>query len=148
MFHKKTLIGIYHALFNSHLQYGCQLWGLCENTISNPVLILQKRAVRLITFSDFRSHSSPLFFNLKILKVYDQVKVLNILFVHKFLNAKLLSDLLNYFNFVKLDHRHETRGVKLGLLSIPTSNTICFGIKSLTKIAISQCNAMEYLPEI
>jgi len=79
----KTLVNIYYALFHSHLQYGCQLWGLTDNTTSKPIFILLKKALRLITFNNSRCPSSPLFSDLKILKIFDLVKCLNISFVHR-----------------------------------------------------------------
>jgi len=48
---------------------------------------------------------------MEILKVFDLVKCLNISFVHKFLNGCLPSDLLNFFEFNKLNQDiHGTRG--------------------------------------
>lgn len=68
---QKVVVGIYHSLFDSHLNYEvvrikCQLWGLSDNTTTHPVFILQKRAMHLITFSEFQSPLSPLFLNLKV----------------------------------------------------------------------------------
>jgi len=140
----KTLINIYHALFNSHLQYGCQLWGL-SNIASKPIFILQKRALRLMTFSNFHQPSSPLFSDLKILKICDLVKSLNICFIHKFLNNKLPSDLLNSFVFKKVDHSHGTRGARMGLLTIPNSNTTTFGIRSFSNVSTAQWNSLQRL---
>ena len=143
----KTLINVYYALFNSHLQYGCQLWGLTESTISRPIFNLQKKALRLITFNNLRCPSSPLFLNLKILKTFDLVKSLNISFVHKFLNNKLPSDLLDFFEFRQLEvdgnGNQGTRGAGMKLLFVPTYNTITFGIKSFTKVAITQWNCLQ-----
>ena len=143
----KTLINIYFALFNSHLQYGCQLWCLTDNTTTKPIYILQKKALRLITFNNSRCPSSPLFSDLKILKVFDLVKCLNISFVHKFLNNKLPFDLLNFFNFIQLgadgDDNQGTRGARLKLLFIPSYKTVTFGNKSFSKICISQWNLIQ-----
>ena len=143
----KTLVNIYFALFHSHLQYGCQLWGLTENTTSKPIFILQKKALRLMTFNNFQCPSSPLFSDLKILKIFDLVKSLNISFVHKFLNNRLPQDLLDFFEFVQLeaegDDNQGTRGAKLKLLFVPSYNTITFGNKSFSKICITQWNSFQ-----
>ena len=45
----KSLLNIYHAIFASHIRYGCQIWGLCDNTITHRILTLQKTALRLMT---------------------------------------------------------------------------------------------------
>jgi len=62
------------------------------NTVYLPS---KKRAMRLISFNELCS-PPPLF---EILKIFDLVKVLNIMFVHQFLNSNIPVDLLNYFKF-------------------------------------------------
>ena len=90
----KLLVNIYHAIFSSHTRYGSQLWGLCDNSVTHRILTLQNTAMRLITFSPFRSSATPLYAELKILKFFDQVEVMNILYVHKFFNGNLPTNIL------------------------------------------------------
>ena len=140
----KILVGIYYALFNSHLQYACQTWGLCDTSISHRILTLQKSAIRLMmTFSNNRTPSSSLFLELKILKVFDLVKVLNILFIHQYLNSMLPVDTLNTFTFQNNAHLYDTRSNELGLLTLPTVKSKSYGINSLSKCAISQWNFFQ-----
>ena len=80
---KPTFMCIFNSLFDSHLRYACQTLVQNINPNSNRIFKLQKQCVRLLTFSDFNSHSSPLFFQLKILKLADLVKLLNILLIYK-----------------------------------------------------------------
>ena len=91
--------------------------------------------------------SSPLFSDLKILKIFDLVKCLNIFFIHKFLNNRLPSDLLDFFEFNQLgaegDGNQVTRGANMRLLFVPSYNTITFGIKSFSKISITQWNNLQ-----
>ena len=100
-----------------------------------------------MTFNNFQCPSSPLFSDLKILKIFDLVKSLNISFVHKFLNNRLPQDLLDFFEFVQLeaegDDNQGTRGAKLKLLFVPSYNTITFGNKSFSKICITQWNSFQ-----
>ena len=131
------------CLFHSHLQYGCQLQGLTDNTTSKPIFILQKKALRLITFNNYQCPSSPLFSDLKILKIFDLVRCLHISFVHKFLNNRLPFELLQFFNFIQLEENHGTRGAKLKLLFVPSYNTITFGNKSFTKTCITPWNYLQ-----
>ena len=108
-----------------------------KHYISRPIFILQKKALRLITFNNLHCPSSPLFLDLEILKVFDLVKCLNISFVYKFLNNRLPFDLLDFFEFRQLETdgigNQGTRGAGMKLLFVPTYNTITFGIKSFTK---------------
>ena len=56
-----TLITLYFALLYPFLIYGILIWGNTYPTNIKPLFILQKRAIRLITFSKFDEHTSPLF---------------------------------------------------------------------------------------
>ena len=50
---------------------------------------MQKKAIRLITFSDFDAHTSPLFFEFKLLKLQDHMKLQTFYFMHQFFIGKL-----------------------------------------------------------
>ena len=50
------LIMLYYSLIYPFLTYGIQVWGLTYPTYLKPVTTLQKRVVRIMTFSDPRSH--------------------------------------------------------------------------------------------
>ena len=141
----KILLNIYHAIFGSHLRYGCQLWAQNSNTTTRRAFILQKYALRLISFSAPRSPSTPLFSHYKILTIFDTVIVLNILFIHKFLNSSLPSDLCDTFNFQYIDHIYPTRNRILGLLKMPIVRTTNYGLQSLCHQAVSQWNSLQQL---
>ena len=55
-----TLIALYFALLYPFLIYGILIWGNTYPTNIKLLFILQKRAIRLITFSKFDEHTSPL----------------------------------------------------------------------------------------
>ena len=79
------LKNIYHAIFSSHLMYGAQVWTSKLISVSEKISRLQKRAVRIMTFAEFKAHSEPLFKQLGILKFEDNIELSNCLFVHDFL---------------------------------------------------------------
>lgn len=139
----KSLLNIYHAIFSSHLSYACQVWGTRDTTVAHRILTLQKAALRLITFSEPRSPSLPIFAELGILKFFDLVKVLNIQFIHKFLNSNLPSDTLTSLKFDRISHSHETRCNTIGLLIEPTVNTSTFGSFSFSRISTLQWNNLQ-----
>ena len=66
-----TLITIYYALFYSFLTYGIVVWGATYDNYLQPVFTSQKKVIRAMTFSKQRDHSSPLFSQLKLLKLCD-----------------------------------------------------------------------------
>ena len=66
-----TYLHVYYAIFYSHLIYGCSLWGLTTDENLYKIEIPQKKCLRIMTFSDFNSHTNRLFIDLKLLKVTD-----------------------------------------------------------------------------
>ena len=61
------LIMLYYSLIYPFLTHGIQVWGLTYPTYLKPVTTLQKRVVRIMNFSDPRSHSEPLLKSLILL---------------------------------------------------------------------------------
>ena len=56
-----VLLTIYRSLIFPYLSYGIVVWGHAAQTYINQILVLQKRALRLIYFASYRSHAIPLF---------------------------------------------------------------------------------------
>ena len=54
-----ALLTVYYAMINSHFNYGILLWG--NHSLTSKLLVLQKRAVRLIDGASVKSHCKPLF---------------------------------------------------------------------------------------
>ena len=65
------LVKLYYALIYPFLTYGILIWGNTYDTTLKPIFILQKKAVRIITFSKLDSYSSPLFKSLGLIKFFD-----------------------------------------------------------------------------
>ena len=68
---KRLLVSLYYSLFHSHLSYGISVWGNARNEYLDTLRLMQKRAIRLITSSDFHASTSELFRDTKILKLDD-----------------------------------------------------------------------------
>ena len=66
---KDILRSLYFSLFHSHLSYGLSVWGTSNEDQLSKLMLLQKKIIRAITFSDFYAHTSPLFKDLNILKI-------------------------------------------------------------------------------
>ena len=86
----KTLRNIYFAIFDSHLNYSCIVWAQNINTVRR-LIILQKRALRIMNFKDQLFHSCPLFSSNNIVKLCDKITLENILFVSKSVNRQVPS---------------------------------------------------------
>ena len=65
--------------------------------ILNKIEVLQKKCLRIITFSDFNNHTNPLFINLKLLKVKDLIKLHQLKLVFEFYEKVIPTDLQSCF---------------------------------------------------
>lgn len=71
----QSMISLYYALFYPYFTYCISIWGGTADTHLNCLIVIQKRAVRLIACSDYLAHTTPLFYQLKILKLKDIYKL-------------------------------------------------------------------------
>jgi hypothetical protein len=58
----QMLTQLYYSIIYPFITYGLILWGNTYESTLNPLVLLQKRAVRAMTFSKYDEHTSPLFF--------------------------------------------------------------------------------------
>ena len=103
------LIMLYYSLIYPFLSYGIQVWGLTFPTYLKPGTTLQKRVVRIMTFSDPISHSEPLLKSLRLLKFSDMIHLEILSFVYQWCHKLSLSCFVNYFNPVSSIHSYNTR---------------------------------------
>ena len=78
----KTLIQMYHSLFNSRLQYAILCWGSTSSTNIDRLQVLQNRAITNMTKRTRYSSLDFHYLNLRILKVNDLFKLENAKFMH------------------------------------------------------------------
>ena len=114
----ELLKSIYYCLVYSHLSYGIEAWGSASAVDLNKILVLQKKAVRIMSGSQYFQiygepavplpASEPLFKNLKILRFSD-VFTLNI---SKFIYLTLLglspAIFSSWFTISNAIHNHAT----------------------------------------
>ena len=136
---KHEIKSLYYAIFSTHMAYGCQVWGQTNNEI---IFKLQKRAIRIISFANFDAHTSPLFKELKILKLMDLITLHNALMVHDFFNNTLPLCFDPYFKTIKEVHGLGTKSAKLGCLFIPPVATTKYGLKSIKRKCIDTWNTL------
>ena len=72
------------------------MWGDCADININPLIMLQKKIIRLITHSSYLAHTSPLFYKKGILKIRDIYKY--VLGVYIFNRKALLEYPLHSYN--------------------------------------------------
>ena len=71
MFPSDVLLNLYSTLVLSYLNYGILAWGNSSRTNLDKLLLVQKRAIRIICHKSRLTHTDQLFHTNKVLKVYD-----------------------------------------------------------------------------
>ena len=126
-----VLVSLYYSLFASFLQYGIIVWGLACDTHTKPIYLLQKKVVRAIAFKNFTSPSTPIFSELKILKLYDLSNLKLLTFVYESVNLISPTFFHNFFETLPSVHQYDTRLACRGDIFMMHKNTLQYGLKSI-----------------
>ena len=84
-----------------------------------------------MTFSGFKSHTNPLFLQLKLLKVCDIIKQQQLKLVYEFYKNLLPTDLQSIFELNSDIHSYQTNSAHKHLLHTPRIYTTTYGNKSI-----------------
>ena len=105
-----TMKTLYYSFFYSHIQYGILLWGTSTYKSNlDRMVILQKKAVRIIKNANYNEHSAPLFKDLSILNISDLIESDLCKFMYKFDRNMLPSRLNNLLTRSYELHGYSTR---------------------------------------
>jgi hypothetical protein len=104
-----TKLSLYYTLIYPYLTYCNTAWSSTYVSNLRCIFLLQKRIVRVLTNSNHRAHTAPLFSKLKILNIYQ----LNSFYIGKFMfsyhNQLLPPSFLNLFITNNEIHDYNTR---------------------------------------
>ncbi len=64
---KTTLVSLYNSFIYPYLIYCIEIWGSTNDCIIHPLIIVQKRIVRIISSSHYLAHTENIFSDLHIL---------------------------------------------------------------------------------
>ena len=106
---EKILFMLYNTLILPHINYCNIVWGNCCKTKINSLFLLQKKAIRICTHSDYYSHTNPLFHQLKTLKINDIHSFQTALFMYKYTSNILPQIFHNIFKYNANVHSYPTR---------------------------------------
>ena len=115
----KLLRSIYFSLVYSYLSYGVQAWGSAGESIKNNIVVLQNKAIRIMSGVQYFQiygqapgplpSSEPLYRKLEILKFNDIFKLNVANFVYSTLDFASPSIFHEWFCFQHEIHHHNTR---------------------------------------
>ncbi len=124
----------------SFLQYGITVWGQTYDSYLDPILKLQKKAVRAISHEHHLSHTLPIFKNLKLLRLQDIFRVKMKSFVYESLNKINPSCFHNFFSLNCRIHQHFTRQSHHGNVFLTQKNSLQYGLKSIRYLGAKMWN--------
>lgn len=96
-----SLIQVYYAIFESHIRYGIIFWGNSSKMNVNKILLIQKKAVRVLAGLQYKESCKEHFVSLQIMTVISLYIYEILLFVKN--NLSLLKQ-------DEISHVYETRG--------------------------------------
>ena len=104
-----TLIQMYHSFVFLYLIYCAEIWGNASAIHLDPLIKIQKKSFRAITFSEFSAFSEPLFLRTNILNfdkhVFQRICLMIIVHVtHKFFELLLIKAKQFIKHLLTLDH--------------------------------------------
>ena len=142
------IVNLYYRLIYPHLTYCNIVWGNTHPTFLNKLFILQKKAVRLLTSSDYRAHTSNLFQTLNILTIFDIYSYQLGVFMYKIDHNCLPSVFQYFFKLNSDDHYHFTRSWnKIHVSSINTEinrkSIVYSGVKFWNNLDATIKNALS-----
>ena len=92
-----------------YISYGLIAWEQAANSSLNKILILQKRALRLMYFSDSRAHAIPLFVRSGVLPLNMLYFKYSAILMHDITNNRAPSKISEFFVRSNMIHSHYTR---------------------------------------
>uniref|UniRef100_A0A671U3I7 Reverse transcriptase domain-containing protein n=1 Tax=Sparus aurata TaxID=8175 RepID=A0A671U3I7_SPAAU len=135
---QKALHLLYCALVSPHLQYCAEVWGHTYKGSTQPLLILQKRALRILHYANYRAHTNQLFIESRILKLYDLINYRTLQMMYKAANKSLPHNL--QILFLDREERHNLRGNMIFRQSKVRTTLKSF---SLSVKGVKQWNVLE-----
>ena len=103
------MCSLYYAFIHPYFNYCISVWGNTYQSYLDPLIKLQKKAVRLISGAKYLAHTAPLFENLKILTIQKLYLYSVQLFLYKHHHRLLPEMFLDFFTTNRNVHTYPTR---------------------------------------
>ena len=110
---KTSLVSLYYSYVYPYLTYCNEAWGCAMQTHLHPLFLLQKKIIRLITFSTYLAHTCPIFLNLQLLPLEKRFFSRVRLVMFKCSNKLLPSEMCSLYIKNNEIHSHFTRNSNL-----------------------------------
>ena len=155
-----SLKTIYTALITPHMQYCAEVWGHSYKGTLEPLVKLQKKALRIIYRVPYQAHTNDLFIKARFLKLHDIIKYNTLQLLFAASNNVLPTNIQNLFLLrdetlnlrgsiiYKQKLVHSTlRGHSLSIVGVKLWNSLNVEIKLSTNLKVFKhkikCNMIE-----
>jgi len=86
---KDALKKLYFALIHSSMTYCINVYGSANKTTLQPLILKQKKAIRIIAGANYRDHTRPIFSSFEILPLESLIHYYRMKFMHNYHYKKL-----------------------------------------------------------
>ena len=117
-----SLKTLYYTMIHPYLTYGILAWGNATQANLKKIIVLQKRAIRIIHKVPYNGHTEPLHKKSKILKLGDQYKFEATLFMHNYAMGKLPLSFANMCTF-NYESQANVQTRQSNLIRLPRCNS-------------------------
>ena len=124
----QSLRTLYNSMILPYFYYCNLAWGGTYKANLQRIVILQKRALRIVNNSTYDANTSPIFKELKLLKFHDIHSVQLGFFMFSLKNSTFPSKFNNLFLIYSQIHNYNTRNAHLFRLPLCRTNTRQFSI--------------------
>ena len=85
---------------------------ICNKTTLDPLIKIQKKAIRIVCKESYNTHSNPLFKEHNILPIKEQIEYSSLMFMHDYLHDQLSPSFM--FTWVRNNQLHENYQLRNG----------------------------------
>ena len=125
---KFLLKTIYYSIFNSHLIYGCEVWGQNQNNVLvHRLQKLQEKSVCLVNFETNTNVVGRLLKDSNILKLPDFIKYKYALFIRNSLRKKNVPIFNEFYTLFIQNHVYNTKSLTNQMVVVPQIQTTNYG---------------------
>ena len=109
IFPKHILKMIYMSLIYTYINYCNLIWGSAAACNMKPLILLQKKAIRIINLANYLEHTEPLFKKSKLLTVYQVFELNCLVFMYKCIKCSMFPEFKERIQLNSNIHDHNTR---------------------------------------
>lgn len=124
----KSLLNLYYALFEAHLNYCLPVLGYIKREHIHRLTMIQNKALKYIHFKTQRDSPTPLFLQSKILPINALVSLRHCILALDIMQNRAPKYFVNFVVKLGNNHLHGTRSTKLAYV---LSNTVTYGSNNL-----------------